>query len=60
MNMSELDRQQLVDAKEAEATSEAVYVPPRVVYLGSAVQLIRGAYSSGYTDSTHDWYSTGE
>ena len=37
-----------------------VYLPPRIVQLGKANELIRGAYSDGYTDSTHDWYSTGE
>jgi len=36
------------------------YLAPRIVPLGKANDLIRGAYSDGYTDSTHDWYSTGE
>ena len=36
------------------------YLPPRIVPLGKANDLIRGAYSDGYEDSTHDWYSTGE
>jgi hypothetical protein len=36
------------------------YLPPRIVPLGRANDLIRGAYSDGYEDSTHDWYSTGE
>jgi hypothetical protein len=52
--------EQLSVEKKVEANSEAVYLPPRLVYLGDAKRMIRGAYSSGYTDSSHDWYSTGD
>lgn len=45
---------------KAEATFDEVYLSPRLVYLGDAKEIISGAYSTGYTDSSHDWYSTGE
>jgi hypothetical protein len=53
--------------KEAQSRETTVgepvaetYLVPRIVPLGKTNDLIRGAYSDGYTDSTHDWYSTGE
>jgi hypothetical protein len=36
------------------------HLPPRIVPLGKANDLIRGAYSEGYQDNYSDWYSTGE
>ena len=38
----------------------SAYLRPRIVPLGKANDLIRGTYSDGYPDSSHDWYSTGE
>jgi hypothetical protein len=52
--------EQLSIETKVEATSEEAYLSPRLVYLGDAKEIISGAYSSGYTDSSHDWYSTGE
>jgi hypothetical protein len=47
-------------SRETINPSAPAYLPPRIVPLGKANDLIRGAYSDGYEDSTHDWYSTGE
>lgn len=48
-----------VSTEVSEPISES-YQPPRLIRLGKAKGMIRGALASGYTDSTHDWYSTGE
>ena len=49
----------LADAASRPA-SETAYVAPRLVYLGEAKGMIRGSLANGYTDTHHDFYSTGE
>jgi len=59
--MTELERTVSSNLQSKEVVSaDLSYQPPQVVVIGKAKELIRGAYASGYRDSTHDWYSTGE
>jgi hypothetical protein len=58
--MHHLDKESKSRETIVSEPAAPAYLPPRIVPLGKANDLIRGAYSDGYEDSTHDWYSTGE
>jgi len=39
---------------------DPVYLPPQLVFLGQATDMIHGAQASNYADNTHDFYWYGE
>jgi len=43
-----------------QACPDPVYLPPRLVFLGQATEMINGNQSSNYADDTHDFYWSGE
>ncbi len=51
---------QTEQSRDSLTGSASRYLPPRMVLLGKAEKLIRGASSSNYADQTHDFYFYGE
>jgi len=60
MNEDREDVQQQSDETHLNSENAADYQPPRMVLVGKTTELIRGAYSSNYSDNTHDFYFYGE